>query len=279
MKTFESSAATRPPLTTQTQLFGHLSNATDLRQLGGIVEYINLQLDKCSLDSLYIPLQVSPENLNQVIAGMLALRYFKGFTVTMPHKIEAAKICNTLLPNALASSSVNAIRVEEDGSLTGESFDGLGILRAIEKRRKLTPETNILVYGAGGVGQAIAVSLAMSHIAKVDIANRTYAKAKLAAQNANIASGGTKARAVEYFDLADYHIIIQATSLGSGKGEGKIPFNLHAANNKCLIVEAVRTPEMTKLLHEASELGLEYIKGNDMLLPQIDSIMHFLRMI
>ena len=278
MKVFQSPISSRPPLTTQTRLFGHLSNATELRQLGGIVEYVNMQLDRYSLDCLYIPLQVSPENLNQAIDGLLALRYFKGFTVTMPHKSEAAKICHTLLPNAFASSSVNAIRVEEDGTLTGESFDGLGILKAIESRRKLTSQTSILIYGAGGVGQAIAVALALAHIAKVDIVNRTHSKAILAAQKANSVSSFTKISAVEQFNLVDYDIIIQATSLGSGNGEGKIPLNLNTANNGCLIVEAVRTPEMTNLLLEASSLNLEFVGGNEMLLPQIDSIIHFLGM-
>jgi shikimate dehydrogenase len=274
-----SPLGSRPSLTTQTKLFGHLSNATEYRLLGGVVDIINNELDKYSSDALYVPLQVSPDNLASVINGMISLRYFGGFTVTMPHKAEAAGFCHRLLPNALASSSVNAIRVEDDGSLTGESFDGLGMLKAIENCRLLTNSTNVLILGAGGVGQAIAVALATTDISNVHIKNRTYSKANVAAEKANTVSRDAKVKAIIDPQVDEYDIIIQATSIGSGNGTGSVPIDLRQAKSDCLIVEAVRTPEITNFLLDAQKLNLEYVKGNDMLLPQIHSIMQFLKMI
>jgi shikimate dehydrogenase len=268
----------RPPLTTQTKIYGHFSNATEFRPLGGVVEYINTLLDECQADCLYIPLQVSPENLETAIRGLVSLRYFSGFTVTMPHKEKVALLCNLLMPNALGCSSVNAVKIEANGSLTGESFDGVGITKAIQNRRTLNNSTNILVYGAGGVGQAISVALTILNVGHVHIANRTLEKGIFAANQAKAVAQNTKITSGLDFNVKDFDIIIQATSVGSGSDNSVIPIDLKNVNKSSLIVEAVRTPEMTNFLLKAKDLGLEYVKGNEMLTPQIESIMSFLGM-
>jgi shikimate dehydrogenase len=268
----------RPPLTTQTKIYGHFSNATEFRPLGGVVEYINRLLDECQADCLYIPLQVSPENLETAIKGLVSLRYFSGFTVTMPHKEKVASLCNSLMPNALGCSSVNAVKIEANGSLTGESFDGVGISKAIQTRRALNTNTNILVYGAGGVGQAISVALTVLNVGRVHIANRTLEKGIYAANQAKNVAKNTEITCGLDFNVKDFDIIIQATSVGSGSDTSMIPIDLEKVNKSSLIVEAVRTPEMTNFLIKAKDLGLEYVKGNEMLTPQIQSIMSFLGM-
>jgi shikimate dehydrogenase len=265
--------------TTQAKIFGHLSNATELRSLGGVVEFINTKLANALADSIYIPLQVSPENLGTVIDGMRSLRYFSGFTVTMPHKEPAYHFCDNILPNALGCTAVNAIRVEADGSLTGDCFDGQGFIHAIEQRRPITNQLQVLVYGAGGVGQAIVVALAAANVGTLHIVNRTATKAKKCAYNAIKVSNSINISYGNEYNLSNYDVIVQATSLGSGSSQEMVPIDFSLVKSSCLVVEAVRTPETTPFLDHAIQHGLEVIRGNQMLLPQIEKIIHFLGMI
>lgn len=100
----------RPPLSTTTRLYGHFGHAIRPWPLSGPIPLFNALLDQRGVDALYVPLQVSVEHFAAVVAGMRHLRDFAGFTVTMPHKATAARLCDVLLPNAEACGVVNVVR-------------------------------------------------------------------------------------------------------------------------------------------------------------------------
>src|SRR5215467_13099415 len=111
----------RPPVSTTTRLYGHFAHQTEHRPQP-VVAVVNALLDQRGVDALYVPLQVPAEHFTAALAGLRHLRDFAGFTVTMPHKITAARLCDALLPNAQACGAVNAVRVAPDGRLIGETF-------------------------------------------------------------------------------------------------------------------------------------------------------------
>ena len=55
----------------------------------------------------------------------------------MPHKVTAARLCDVLLPNAQACGAVNAVRIDLDGRLIGEIFDGVAMVQAIKAHRAI----------------------------------------------------------------------------------------------------------------------------------------------
>ena len=63
----------------------------------------------------------------------------------------AAELCDELLPNAQACGVVNGVRIDPDGRLIGETFDGIGLIKAIGEQRELDANTRVLLVGAGGV--------------------------------------------------------------------------------------------------------------------------------
>ena len=166
----------RPPMSTTTRLYGHFAYSTVQRPMP-VPALMNALLERRGVDAIYVPLQVAPEHLAAVIASMRHLRDFAGFCVTMPHKAAVAQLCDVLLPNAQACGVVNAVRIDPDGRFIGETFDGVGMVHALTAHRALDAATRVLLVGAGGVGQAIAVALALAGVGYIAITNRTQAKA------------------------------------------------------------------------------------------------------
>jgi shikimate dehydrogenase len=72
--------------------------------------------------------------------------------VSIPHKGMASRLCDELMPSARACGVVNCIRVDPDGRWIGETFDGVGMVKALQAQRPLDANTRVLLIGAGGPG-------------------------------------------------------------------------------------------------------------------------------
>src|SRR5215831_8174806 len=267
----------RPPISTTTRLYGHFAYQTEPRpQLLAVVA--NALLDQRGVDALWMPLQVPAEHFAAVVAGMRYLRDFAGFTVTMPHKAAAARLCDVLLPNAQACGVVNAVRIDPDGRLIGETFDGVGMLHALTAHRAVDATTRVLLVGAGGVGQAIAVALALAGVGSLAITNRTQAKADDLVHKVRSTAPACAVETHTAFDPAGFDVVINATSLGYGEGQGPLPLDVSRVSGAALVADVVLVPEDTLLLQAAQARGLDIVRGMEMLTPQIEIGADFLGM-
>jgi len=270
----------RPLLSTTTRLYGHFTHGTTQRPLAGPIPLFNALLDERGVDALYVPLQVSADHFESVVMGMRRLRDIAGFTVTMPHKVAAARLCDELLPNARACGAVNVVRVDRDGRLIGETFDGIAMVHAIRKHQAIGASTRVLLVGAGGVGQAIGVALALAGVSALTIVNRTQARADDLVQKVRRAAASCKVEASSpaAVDPAGFDVIINATSLGSSDGQGPLPVDVSRVSTSALVAEVVVVPEYTPLLRAARERGLDVVRGMEMITPQIEICAEFLGM-
>ncbi|MFX8523782.1 shikimate dehydrogenase, partial [Acinetobacter baumannii] len=82
-----------------------------------------------------------------------------------------ARHCDTLLPQARLCGSANAVRIEPDGRLTGEMFDGVGLTAALDEAGFAIAGRRVLLVGAGGAARSIAFMLVDAG-ADLVIANR-----------------------------------------------------------------------------------------------------------
>ena len=138
-----------PPISGKTRFYGMFGDPVEhLRAPTALNELMNSR----GVDAVFLPLHVAPEHLAKAISGIRCVRNFSGFMVSIPHKAAAAELCDEILPNARACGVVNAVRLDREGRLIGESFDGLGMVRSIEMQRVLNSNTRVLLVGAGGVG-------------------------------------------------------------------------------------------------------------------------------
>ena len=266
----------RPPISTTTRLYGHFAYSTVQRPMP-VPALMNALLERRGVDAVFVPLQVPPKHLAATIVGMRHLRDFAGFCVTMPHKTAAAHLCDRLLPNAQACGAVNAVRIDPDGRLIGETFDGVGMVQAITAHRALDAATRVLLVGAGGVGQAIAVALALAGVGYLAITNRTQAKADDLADRVRRATTACTVEAGAVVDPADFDIVINATSLGQN-GQGPLPLDVSRVSETALVADVVSVPEHTPLLQAAQARGLGIVRGSEMLMPQIETAADFLGM-
>jgi shikimate dehydrogenase len=104
------------------------------------------------LDWTYVPLHVHAAGLEEAVRGLPDLG-FAGANVTVPHKTAVIPFCDELDEVAERAGSVNTI-VVEDGRLLASSTDGLAVTEAVA-----AGGARVLMLGAGGAAQAVAVAL------------------------------------------------------------------------------------------------------------------------
>lgn len=261
----------RPPISGKTRLYGVFADPVDHLRAPAV---LNALLDQRGVDAVFVALHVSAEHFATAVAGMRHLRNFAGYGISIPHKAMAGRLCDELLANARACGVVNVIRIAPDGRWVGETFDGVGMVKALAAQRTLDTNTRVLVVGAGGVGRAIAVALALAGVGYLAIVNRTQAKAEDLVHTVQCAAPACAVEAGSAVDPAAFDIVINATSLGLN-GQGPLPFEVARVSRRALVAEVVMVPELTPLLRAAQARGLGIVRGREMQTLQVEAMADF----
>lgn len=214
------------------------------------------------LDATYEAMRVTSDEFGLAL-DTLSKRDCVGFNVTLPHKVSAYEACSTLSNAARAIGAVNTLTLEKDGTWSGHNTDASGFLTALEIQGvAVTPETKIVVVGAGGAARAVVYALASIDVLPL-ILNRTEAKARqLSIDLTN--SESVYGPISRLYDLVSKsHIVINTISLGH---EGKI-LNLPRGYDKTFIDISYGAAAMDQLAH-AKDMGWVTYDGLPMLIAQ-----------
>src|SRR5687767_11599129 len=107
----------------------------------------------------YLTIEVPPDKLADAVLGARAMG-FRGFNLTIPHKVAVMQYLDSITPEAHVIGAVNTVRVQ-GGAFIGENTDGKGFLRGLRVDAGIDPAgKRIVVLGAGGAARAIATELA-----------------------------------------------------------------------------------------------------------------------
>jgi shikimate dehydrogenase len=109
----------------------------------------------------------------------LALRDqgYAGLNVTIPFKIDAAKLADELSARARTAGAVNTLKFTGD-AIFGDNTDGIGFVRDVTGRLKCSIEdASILVLGAGGGVRGLIGSLLDEKPRWIAVANRSHERA------------------------------------------------------------------------------------------------------
>jgi shikimate dehydrogenase len=232
----------------------------------------NRVFEKLALDYCYLPVQVSPENLQTVFIGLIKMNV-AGFNVTIPHKIAIIEHLDALDPLAATIGAVNTICVK-DGKTTGYNTDGEGFIRSLEEEGKISVrDKKIFLLGGGGAARAIAMTLAFRGAEKIFISNRTLAKAEaLAAEiNEKIRNCATAVEALPEYQtktIKSCDILVNGTSLGMRPREEELPIGEEALFEHLVVADIVYNPRTTRLLALAEAKGCKIVHGLGMLIYQ-----------
>ncbi|WP_116670015.1 shikimate dehydrogenase [Methanobrevibacter woesei] len=220
------------------------------------------------LDYVYVPFNVSPDNLKSAIEGANSLN-IQGLNVTIPHKINVIKYLKELDPIAELIGAVNTIDFK---NLKGYNTDGIGCIRAIEEVTKIK-DKNIVVAGAGGAARAIVFYLAKYGAEEVNILNRNLKKAENLASDllaSNLISNVNSSDISEISKfISDADILIDTTPIGMHPNVSDEPIVKAADIHEELVVnDIVYNPNETVLLKEAIKANAKVVYGIKMLLYQ-----------
>lgn len=219
-------------------------------------------LERYEVDGAYVPLPIRPEQFETAVRG-LQQAGFAGANVTIPHKLAAFAVCDTVDEAARRSGAVNTL-VFEEGRISGSNTDGWGFIANL-RAQGVPPERGpALVIGAGGSARAIAAALQMEGV-RVTVSNRTADRAaQLAVDLPGLATVPWERRTDA---LRDHALVINTTALGMD-GHGPLDLDLSRAPDGLAVADIVYVPLETPLLAAARTRGLQTVDGLGMLLYQ-----------
>lgn len=225
-------------------------------------------LERYKIEGRYEAYPVEPAGLPAALRSLKA-KGIAGVNLTIPHKVAACSIVDTLDPTGKRIGAVNLVTVEADGSLLGRNTDAYGFEQNILSAGISPKGGTAFVLGAGGACRAVIVALQNLGFAEIRLANRTLDKAeKLARELATpacpISVIGWEIAAT---NLVDVKLLVNATSLGM-EGQPALNFSLENLPKEACVSDIVYTPLKTALLDQAKMRGNKAVDGLGMLLHQ-----------
>ena len=218
----------------------------------------NHWLKQNNIDAVYDKKKLE-ENEIETIIQQIKTKKINGCNVTVPFKKKVIPFLDTLSVEAEQTQSVNTI-IFEKGNLVGYNTDIVGFDRAIKSLNFDIKNKKVLILGAGGVVSSIVFALKKMNISNITISNRTKQKAenlKIIFKNLNI---------VEWGNLPDFDVVINATSLGLNNENLNLDFS-KAGKNK-LFYDVIYNPAETNFLKRGKELGNKTENGKLMFVYQ-----------
>ena len=127
----------------------------------------NPWFEHTGIDAVVVPMGCRAEDYPAFLKSLSKLTNLHGALVTMPHKVTTVALADAATTTAKIAGSANALLKRPDGSLLADMFDGAGFTRGLARKGFRFAGAKCLVVGAGGVGSAIAASLAAESVAAI----------------------------------------------------------------------------------------------------------------
>lgn len=236
----------------------------------------NPWFEQQEVDVKVVPMGVKPEDYAALIPTLFSLANIAGALVTMPHKVATCGLVDRLSPTAQIAGACNAIRRENDGTLTGDMFDGEGFVRGVQRKGFQTTGARALVVGSGGVGSAIAASLAAAGVGHLTLFD-TRKDSALALADRLQAHYPRLTVTVMSNDPAGHSLVVNATPLGMSPGD-PLPMNVDRIDASTFVGEVVMKQEFTPFLEAAMARGCPVQRGTDMLFEMIPAYLDFFQL-
>lgn len=236
------------------------------------------------LDYRYLAFDVKEGELAGVMDSFRKMGV-RGFNLTMPLKTEAVALCDRLSPAAEIAGSVNTVVLEEDGTTTGHTTDGIGFTESARQEGVDFRGQKVTLLGTGGAGIAILVQLALDGARELSVFER--AGSRFHARTARVVSE-LNARTSCHVTVYDYDdavmqqqiaescLLINATNVGMAPNTDAciipdpswLTKRADDISAPLIVADVIYNPRKTKLLEMAEACGLKFFNGINMLLYQ-----------
>jgi shikimate dehydrogenase len=254
----------------KTTLIPHIGYPTEAFKASLIY---NPWFDARGIDAAVVPMGVKSEDYPIVLRSLFKLTNVCGALVTMPHKVTTVSLVDETTTTAKIAGSCNAILKRPDGSLLGDMFDGVGFVRGLRHKGFKFDAARCLVVGTGGVGSAIAASLAEAGVASIALFDLDEQSALSLSARLRQHYPALDAR-VRSNDPAGYDLVVNSTPLGM-KPNDALPIDVARLDPSTFVGEVVMKQEITPLLAAARARGCPTQIGTDMLFEMIPAYLEF----
>jgi shikimate dehydrogenase len=152
-------------------------------------------------------------------------------------------------------------------------FDGAGFVRGVPRKGFELNGKRVMVIGTGGVGSAIAASLAAEKIKAISLFDIETAACEALAQrlvneypHIQVKTGSN--------DPDGHDLVVNATPMGMNEGD-PLPLDVSRLAPETFVGEVVMRTEMTAFLQAAQKRGCRTQVGSDMLFEQIPAYLEY----
>lgn len=233
----------------------------------------NPYFEDAGIDAVVVPMGVQAVDYPAFLKQLFRLTNLRGALVTMPHKVTTMSLADEVTPTATIAGAANALLKRPDGSLFADQFDGAGFVRGMQRRGRDAKGASALVVGSGGVGSAIAASLAGAGVSRIGLYDVNTASAE--ALGSRLAKHYPDLEVVTGSnDPAGWEIVVNATPMGMNEGD-PLPMDMSRLDPGTFVGEVVMKQAITAFLAAAQERGCEIQVGTDMLFEQIPAYLEF----
>ena len=233
----------------------------------------NPYFEREGINTVVVPMGCQSVDYPAFLRAVFTLTNIRGALITMPHKVTTVGLMDVVTPTVKVAGACNAVRRLPDGRLMGDMFDGVGFVRGVQRKGMQLQGARVLVVGCGGVGCAIAASLAAAGVARVTLFDT---------QTAACDALGSRIQQ-EYPDVevvtgrndpAGHDLVVNATPMGMNDGD-PLPMDVSRLSPDTFVGEVVMKTEMTAFLRAAQARGCKVQIGTDMLFEQIPAYLEF----
>jgi shikimate dehydrogenase len=253
-----------------TELIAHIGYPTHAFKAPMIY---NPYFEHLGVNARVMPMGCQEPDYPAFLRAIFTLTNLRGALITMPHKIATASLVQRISPTAAVAGSCNAVRRAADGQLEGDMFDGEGFVRGVRRKGLELNGARALVVGSGGVGCAIAASLAAAGVGAIGLYDSRTASAEALGQRLHthypqirVSTGSS--------DPAGFDLVVNATPMGMNEGD-PLPMDVSRLVPGTFVGEVVMRTEMTAFLSAAQARGCQVQIGSDMLFEQIPAYLEF----
>jgi len=257
-------------ITGKTSLIAHIGYPTDTFKAPLIY---NPWFDAHGIDAVVVPMGVKAEDYPSTLRAVFNMTNVRGALITMPHKVTTLALADKVSTTATIAGAANALRSDPDGALVADMFDGTGFTRGLARKGFRFSRAKCLVVGCGGVGSAIAASLAAEGVAALVVFDTDAAAAQALADRLKLHYDKLDVR-VGPAVVAGQDLVVNATPLGM-KDSDPLPFDVEQLASSTFVGEVVMKREITPLLAAAKVRGCQIQVGTDMLFEMIPAYLEF----
>ena len=253
-----------------TQIIAHIGYPTHAFKSPMIY---NPWFEKAGVNAVVVPMACKSPDYAAFLRAVFSLSNVSGALITMPHKVVTMGLMDVVSPTASVAGACNAVRLNERGQLQGDMFDGEGFVRGLLRKGVTLKGVKALVVGSGGVGCAIAASLAANGVAELGLFDINTAS-----------SQGLAARLISHYptlklgtasnDPTGFDVVVNATPMGMNEGDA-MPMDASRIASSAFVGEVVMQRDMTAFLQAAKARGCAVQVGTDMLFEQIPAYLEF----